>query len=110
MNYYLGANGTSYECDCQKYYQCANNGLWLMCCPPNLHFNETLQQCQNPSDSSCIENPICFSSTTTSISTTTTPSTSPTTSELEPKCNPGGIPANCSLGPPPENAEYANCR
>ena len=30
--------------------------------------------------------------------------------KLEPECRPGGTPANCSLGPPRENAEYANCR
>ena len=59
------------ECDCHKYYECAPNGLWLRCCYPyDLVFNETLQQCQFPSDSSCNENSICHSSTT-SIPTTT---------------------------------------
>ena len=103
------------ECDCHKYYECAPNGLWLRCCYPyDLVFNETLQQCQFPYDSSCNENSICHSSTTSIPTTTTavtTPSTSPTTSEPELECNSlHAKNATCSVGPPAEIAEFANCR
>merc|ERR1712241_1144320 len=93
---------TSFEWNCGMYYECANNGLWLRHCAADLQFNETLQMCVFPSDSSCNENSICPASTTT---TSTTASTTP-----KPRCNnPDCFEQKCNLDPMPDVMEYANC-
>ena len=97
---------TSFEWNCGMYYECANNGLWLRHCAADLQFNETLQMCVFPSDSSCNENSICPAS-----STTTTEMTTQTTPEPQPRCNnPDCFEQKCNLYPLPDVIEYANCR
>ncbi len=68
----------SYEWNCGKYYECAVSQLFIRDCPPGLHFNEQLQQCVYPAQSSCNEDSICEANATTTTMTTT-PTTTGTT-------------------------------
>lgn len=72
----------SFEWNCGKYYECAVSQLFIRDCPTGLHFNEALQQCVYPSQSTCDEDSICKPS-----STTATPTTSTTTTPGPQKCD-----------------------
>ena len=103
----------AYEWNCNKYYECASNQLFLRDCPQSLHFNEALQQCVYPSESTCKDDSTCgvnFITTTTS-NVITSSSESTTTSVMPPqKCDdtPNCFEKSCS--PFEDLMSVSNCR